>query len=103
MNRVAEADNVDHAPAAGIIAAAGSSKRMGIPKALLPLNGMSMIERLVKSMIEAGADPIIVVTGHAAEQVRRELEGAIHGAGFVLLMGLMVLLTSKDIMQIFVN
>lgn len=75
MNRVAETDNVNHAPAAGIIAAAGSSKRMGIPKALLPLNGMSMIERLIKSMIEAGADPIIVVTGHAAEQVRRELEG----------------------------
>lgn len=33
--------------------------------------------------------------------VKRELEGAIHGAGFVLLMGLMLVLTYKDIMQIF--
>ena len=33
--------------------------------------------------------------------VRRELEGAIHGAGFALLMGLMLVLTYKDIVQIF--
>lgn len=35
--------------------------------------------------------------------VKRELEGAIHAAGFILLMGLMVVLTYKDIMQIFVR
>ena len=33
--------------------------------------------------------------------VRRELEGAIHAAGLILLMGLMVVLTYKDIVQIF--
>ncbi len=33
--------------------------------------------------------------------VRREVEGTIHFAGFVLLMGLMAALTYKDIMQIF--
>lgn len=35
--------------------------------------------------------------------MRRELEGAIHAAGLILLMGLMVVLTYKDIVQIFVK
>lgn len=35
--------------------------------------------------------------------VKREIEGAIHATGFVLLMGLMLVLTYKDIMQIFVH
>ena len=35
--------------------------------------------------------------------VKREIEGAIHFAGLMLLMGLMVVLTYKDIMQIFVR
>ena len=35
--------------------------------------------------------------------VRRELEGAFHAAGLILLMGLMVVLTYKDIVQIFVK
>ena len=43
----------------------------------------------------------LLVEGIRRKPVKRELEGAIHGAGFILLMGLMVLLTYKDIMQIF--
>ncbi len=35
--------------------------------------------------------------------VKREIEGSIHFAGLILLMGLMVVLTYKDIMQIFVR
>lgn len=34
--------------------------------------------------------------------VKRELEGAIHATGFILLMGLMIVLTYKDIMSFFV-
>lgn len=34
--------------------------------------------------------------------VKREMEGAIHAAGFILLMGLMIVLTYKDIMSFFV-
>ena len=45
----------------------------------------------------------LLVEAVRRKPVRRELEGAIHGAGFILLMGLMVLLTYKDIMQIFVK
>ena len=45
----------------------------------------------------------LLVEGIRRKPIKRELEGAIHGAGFVLLMGLMVALTYKDIMQIFVH
>lgn len=42
----------------------------------------------------------LLVEGIRRKPIRRELEGAIHGAGFALLMGLMLVLTYKDIMQI---
>ena len=45
----------------------------------------------------------LLVEGIRRKPIKRELEGAIHGAGFILLMGLMVALTYKDIMQIFVH
>ena len=45
----------------------------------------------------------LLVEGVRGKPIKRELEGAIHAAGFILLMGLMVLLTYKDIMQIFVR
>ena len=45
----------------------------------------------------------LLVEGVRRKPINREIEGAIHGAGFILLMGLMVLLTYKDIMQIFVR
>jgi len=45
----------------------------------------------------------LMVEGVRRKPVKRELEGAIHGAGFILLMGLMLLLTYKDIVQIFVK
>ena len=45
----------------------------------------------------------LLVEGVRGKPIRRELEGTIHAAGFILLMGLMVLLTYKDIMQIFIR
>ena len=45
----------------------------------------------------------LLYEGIRRKPVRRELEGAIHMAGFVLLMGLMVLLTYKDILRIFIQ
>ncbi|MBE5800422.1 MAG: PDZ domain-containing protein [Clostridiales bacterium] len=45
----------------------------------------------------------LLVEGIRRKPIKRELEGAIHGAGFILLMGLMIALTYKDIMQIFVR
>lgn len=59
---------------------------------LLPIPGLDG-SRLLFLLVEAVR----------RKPIKRELEGAIHGAGFILLMGLMVLLTYKDIMQIFVH
>ena len=55
---------------AGIVLAAGLSSRMGAFKPLLEVGGVSMVRRVVRLMRGAGADPILVVTGHR----RRELE-----------------------------
>ena len=59
---------------------------------LLPIPGLDG-SRLLFLLVEAVR----------RKPVKRELEGAIHGAGFILLMALMVALTYKDIMQIFVK
>ncbi len=45
----------------------------------------------------------LLVEGVRGKPVRRELEGSIHATGFVLLMALMLMLTYKDIMQIFIR
>ena len=45
----------------------------------------------------------LLAEGIRKKPVRRDLEGAIHAAGFILLMALMLVLTYKDIMQIFVK
>ena len=59
---------------------------------LLPIPGLDG-SRLLFLLVEA----------IRRKPVRRELEGAIHAAGLILLMGLMVVLTYKDIVQIFVK
>lgn len=54
---------------AGLVLSGGASRRMGQPKALLQLGGVTLLERLVR--IFAGfCDPVVVVTGaHHAELV----------------------------------
>lgn len=62
---------------AGVILAAGLSSRMGAFKPLLEIDGVSMVRRVVQRMQEAGADPVVVVTGHR----RQELEAHLWNAG----------------------
>lgn len=50
---------------AGILLAAGSGSRLGIPKALVVLGGQSLAQRGVATLHAGGAHPIIVVTGAA--------------------------------------
>lgn len=57
---------------------------------LLPIPGLDG-SRLLFLLVEA----------IRRKPVRKELEGAIHAAGFILLMGLMLVLTYRDIVQIF--
>lgn len=66
---------------AGVILAAGLSSRMGAFKPLLKVGGRSMISRVVELMQSAGADPVIVVTGHRHEELKAHL--AVYGVGFV--------------------
>jgi molybdenum cofactor cytidylyltransferase len=57
---------------AGLILAAGESRRMGQPKALLRFRGTTFIQNLV-GLFSACCDPVIVVLGHNPEPIRRTL------------------------------
>lgn len=58
-----------------LILAAGGSSRMGRPKQLLQLNGKSLVCRTAQTAIEAGGQPIVIVTGAAAQEVATDLRG----------------------------
>src|SRR5262249_34078369 len=62
-------------PTAAVGLAAGSSTRMGRNKLLLPVAGETLVRRSVRTAIEAGLDPVVVVLGHEAERVRADLVG----------------------------
>jgi molybdenum cofactor cytidylyltransferase len=55
---------------AAILLAAGESTRMGRLKQLLPWDGMPLVAWQVAQLREAGADDVVVVLGHAAEEIR---------------------------------
>jgi molybdenum cofactor cytidylyltransferase len=59
----------------GVVLAAGPSSRMGTNKLLLDIDGESVVRRAVRRAIVAELDPVIVVLGHEAERIERELEG----------------------------
>jgi len=50
---------------AAVILAAGASRRMGSPKALLPFRGETFLNRLIRVLGEV-CEPVVVVTGHHA-------------------------------------
>ncbi len=54
-----------------IVLAAGESRRMGVPKLLLPVFGTTMLRHAVMSVMELG--PTIVVTGAYPEKTRQHL------------------------------
>lgn len=57
-----------------VILSAGESSRMGRPKALLPIDGQTFIERIVAALKQSGIERIFVVLGFNAEEMRREIE-----------------------------
>lgn len=59
---------------AGVILAAGASRRMGRNKMLLELAGESLVRRVVRRALAAGLSPVVVVIGHEADRVRAELK-----------------------------
>ena len=54
---------------AAIVLAAGQSRRMPANKLLTLLDGKAVVRRTVEAVCASRADPVIVVTGHAAASV----------------------------------
>ena len=57
-----------------VVLSAGESSRMGRPKALLPVDGETFIEKIVGALARTRVGKIIVVLGHDAETLKRRLE-----------------------------
>ncbi len=56
---------------AGVILAAGASRRMGEPKQLLPVHGRPLLEAALAAACESRLDEVVVVLGAHADQIRR--------------------------------
>ena len=56
---------------AGLILAAGESRRMGRDKALLTYRGRTFLETIISSLRAAGIEKITVVLGHHADIIQR--------------------------------
>ena len=61
---------------AAIVLAAGRSTRMGVANKLTAdIGGKAMVRRVVEAALASAASPVLVVTGHQAEDVRGALAG----------------------------
>ena len=65
----------------GLILAAGMSSRMGSFKPLIELNGKRMIDWTIESMLQGGAEKVIVVIGNCRAEMESWLSG--YDAGLV--------------------
>jgi len=61
-------------PIGAIVLAAGMSKRMGVPKLVLPWGTTTIIGHVVQNLQNVGVTSIIVVTGGAHQEVADALE-----------------------------
>jgi molybdenum cofactor cytidylyltransferase len=60
---------------AGLLLAAGASRRMGRPKLLLPVGGKPMLRWAAEALVAAGLSPVVAVLGHEALAVGETLAG----------------------------
>lgn len=58
---------------AGVLLAAGASKRMGNLKQLLPVAGMTLIERTLTAALDSRLDRLVLVLGHRTDDILRQL------------------------------
>lgn len=64
---------------AGLVLAAGGSRRFGVPKQLARLDGIPLLEHALLAMAEVRAiDPVVVTLGAHAEEICASVE--LHGA-----------------------
>ncbi len=59
---------------AAIVLAAGESRRMGSPKALLPIGGKPFIERIVSVLAASKVGKVFVVLGHNAAEMKPKID-----------------------------
>jgi molybdenum cofactor cytidylyltransferase len=59
---------------AGLVLAAGSSRRMGSPKQLLPINGRPLLELVVDQANRSKLDQVVVVLGAASDEIRAQVD-----------------------------
>lgn len=59
-----------------VIVAAGASSRMGTFKPMLNIGSISISQRLVATLHQAGVSRIVMVTGYNAEELERHLAGS---------------------------
>ena len=71
------------AEAWAILLAAGESSRMGQLKALLPWRDQPLLKHQVSELRDGGADRVVVVLGHRADELSQLLEG-LEGVDWVL-------------------
>ncbi len=57
-----------------IVLAAGESKRMKVPKMLLPYGDKTIIEKVIESIIASGIENVMVVLGSAKDDILRVTE-----------------------------
>jgi CTP:molybdopterin cytidylyltransferase MocA len=62
---------------AGLLLAAGAGSRLGQPKALLEVDGTSLLAHGITVLAAAGCDPVIAVLGAAASEARTFADGAV--------------------------
>lgn len=60
---------------AALVLAAGASRRMGRPKALLPWDGCTLLAWEFDELMRSAVDEIVIVVGAHAEAIRRSLDG----------------------------
>lgn len=56
-----------------VLLSAGESRRMGSPKALLPIGSKTFIEQIVASLEKSKVGKIVIVLGHNAEGIRSQV------------------------------
>jgi CTP:molybdopterin cytidylyltransferase MocA len=60
----------DTVSVAGVLLAAGGSRRLGSPKQLLTMHGVTLVERAARQLLDAGCSPVLVVVGAHADEIR---------------------------------
>ncbi len=61
-------------PIAGLVLAAGGSRRLGRPKQLLPYRGRTMLDAVLDTARSCDFDQLLVALGGAAAEVRAEVD-----------------------------